>query len=59
MSGECDKCAEHCLDCKCVAEDKRSIEYFMTKMTKAEFQEMLNDVYVTGYHFNMINREKK
>lgn len=38
MSGECPKCSENSLDCKCDGEDKRSVEYFMTKMTQEEFQ---------------------
>lgn len=28
MSGECNKCGEHCLDCKCLA--RPGLNYFMT-----------------------------
>lgn len=59
MSGECPKCSEHCLDCKCDGENKRSVEYFMTRMVQTEFQRIITETYTKGYAFNMIVRENK
>ncbi len=38
--------------------DKKSVEYFMTKMTQEEFDEIRGDVLIEPYVFNRIQPER-
>lgn len=38
MSGECDKCGEHCLDCKCIENHILSISCLMKDKEHVKFK---------------------
>ncbi len=41
MSGECELCRNHTLECICDEVDEKSTRYFLTIMTKEEWDEMI------------------
>lgn len=51
MSGECEICGEHALECE-------STTYFMTKMTQEEFENKCKDKHPQKYEFNKIKSVK-
>lgn len=51
MSGECDKCGEHCLDCKCPITDKSESCY---RRQKNDQQPSVKDITTSTNHLNPI-----
>ena len=56
MSGECESCGEHAVDCECACHHKKSTHYFMCHMTQEEWEELNKNHDVVEYQFNKMNR---